>query len=190
MTHNDGQMIIPMAALTRLGYEVKWTGSGCKINSPDGAQLPVQLDQGCPTLPRREGVCILQQVEDHQRRETQMKVVAIRPNGELHKVCPEVEVVKRLKAIFPKVPADLAKPGDLQSPSSTDIQRAKTLVVHLFSGDDPKFWMAQEKNGVVIICIELTKGEIFETAICMGGWNNWQGVERSMFFLLDRPAGL
>ena len=147
-----------MAALTRLGYEVKWTGSGCKINSPDGAQLPVQLDQGCPTLPRREGVCILQQVEDHQRRETQMKRAAIRPNGELHKVCAEVEVVKRLKAIFPKVPADLAKPGDLQSPSSTDIQRAKTLVVHLFSGDDPKFWMAQEKNGVVIICIELTKG--------------------------------
>ena len=38
-----------------------------------------------------------------------MKVVAIRPNGELHKVCPEVEVVKRLKAIFPEVPADLAK---------------------------------------------------------------------------------
>ena len=38
------------------------------------------------------------------------------------------------------------------------VQRAKTLVVHLFSGDDPKFWMAQEKNGVVIICIELAKG--------------------------------
>ena len=37
------------------------------------------------------------------------------------------------------------------------VQRAKTLVVHLFSGDDPKFWMAQEKNGVVIICIELSK---------------------------------
>jgi len=48
--------------------------------------------------------------------------------------------------------------------------------------------MAQEKNGVVIICIELTKGEIFETAICMGGWNNWQGVERSMFFLLEQLA--
>jgi hypothetical protein len=31
-------------------------------------------------------------------------------------------------------------------------------VAHLFSGDDPKFWMAQEKNGVIIICIELTKG--------------------------------
>ena len=86
-----------------------------------------------------------------------MKVVAIRPNGELHKVCPEVEVVKRPKAIFPKVPADLAKPGDLQSPSSTESPTCKDLVVHLFSGDDPKFWMAQEKNGVVIICIELTK---------------------------------
>ena len=109
LTLHDVQMIIPMAALTRLGYEVKWTGSGCKINSPDGAQLPVQLDQGCPTLPRREGACILQQVEDHQRRETQMKLAAIRPNVELPKACPEVEVVKRLKAIFPEVPADLAK---------------------------------------------------------------------------------
>ena len=109
LTLHDVQMIIPMAALTRLGYEVKWTGSGCKINSPDGAQLPVQLDQGCPTLPRREGACILQQVEDHQRRETQMKLAAIRPNVELPKACPEVEVVKRLKAIFPEVPANLAK---------------------------------------------------------------------------------
>ena len=105
------------------------------------------------------------------------------------------------KPIFPEVPADLAKeiPGYAEVDMNQvifnrhhrrKVQRAKTLVVHLFSGDDPKFWMAQEKNGVVIICIELTKGEIFETAICMGGWSNWQGVERSMFFLLDRPAGL
>ena len=60
-----------------------------------------------------------------------MKLAAIRPNVELPKACPEVEVVKRLKAIFPEVPADLAKenpglcrgrhePGDLQSPSSTE----------------------------------------------------------------------
>ena len=109
LTLHDVQMIIPMAALTRLGYEVKWTGSGCKINSPDGAQLPVRLDQGCPTLPRREGVGILQQVEDHQRRETQMKLAAIRPNLELPKACQEVEAVKRLKPMFPDVPADLAK---------------------------------------------------------------------------------
>ena len=169
LTLHDVQMIIPMAALTRLGYEVKWTGSGCKINSPDGAQLPVRLDQGCPTLPRREGVDILQRVEDHQRRETQMKLAAIRPNVELPKACPEVETVKRLKAMFPEVPADLAKeiPGFAEVDMNQvvfnrhhrrKVQRAKTLVVHLFSGDDPKFWMAQEKNGVVIICIELTKG--------------------------------
>ena len=162
-------MIIPMAALTRLGYEVKWTGSGCKINSPDGAQLPVRLDQGCPTLPRREGVDILQQVEDHQRREKKMKLAAIRPNLELPKACPEVEIVKRLQSIFPEVPADLAKeiPGFAEVDMNQvvfnrhhrrKVQRAKTLVAHLFSGDDPKFWMAQEKNGVVIICIELAKG--------------------------------
>ena len=106
---SPSQVIIPMAALTRLGYEVKWTGSGCKINSPDGAQLPVRLDQGCPTLPRREGVGILQQVEDQQRRETEMKLAAIRPSLELPKACPEVEAVKILKSMFPEVPADLAK---------------------------------------------------------------------------------
>ena len=51
LTLHDVQMIMPMAALTQLGYEVKWTGSGCKVSSPDGAQLPVQLYEGCPTLP-------------------------------------------------------------------------------------------------------------------------------------------
>ena len=144
LTLHDVQMIIPMAALTRLGYEVKWTGSGCKINSPDGAQLPVRLDQRCPTLPRREGVDILHQVEDHQRRETQMKLAAIRPSLELPKACPEVEIAKRLKSIFPDVlPADLAKeiPGFAEVDMNQvifnrhhrrKVQRAKTLVVHLF----------------------------------------------------------
>ena len=102
-------MIIPIAALTQLGYEVKWTGSGCNINSPDGIQLPVQLDQGCPTLPRREGLCILEQVKDQKRRETQLKLAALKPNLELPKTCPEVKAVKKLMAIFPELPADLAK---------------------------------------------------------------------------------
>ena len=53
------------------------------------------------------------------------------------------------------------EPGGLQSPSSTESSTCKDFggtLVHLFSGDDPKFWMAHEKNGVVITCIELTKG--------------------------------
>ena len=54
--HNVQMMIIPMAAPTQLGYEVKWTGSGCTISSPDGAELPVQLDQSCPTLPTRRAL--------------------------------------------------------------------------------------------------------------------------------------
>ena len=101
LTLHDVQMIIPMAALTQLGYEVKWTGSGCTISSPDGAQLPVQLDQGCPTLPRQEGLRILPQVEDQKRRETHMKLAAIKPNVELPQPCPEVEAVKKLMATFP-----------------------------------------------------------------------------------------
>ena len=72
-------------------------------------------------------------------------------------------------ATFRELPADLAKeiPGFAEVDMNQvvfnrhhrrKVQRAKTLVVHLFSGDDPKFWMAQEKNGVVIICIDLSKG--------------------------------
>ena len=109
LTLHDVQMIIPMVALTQLGYEVKWTGSGCTSSSPDGAQLPVQLDEGCPTLPRQEGLGILQQVEDQKRRETHMKLAAIKPNVELPQACPEVESAKKLMATFPELPADLAK---------------------------------------------------------------------------------
>ena len=81
------------------------------------------------TLPRREGACILQQVEVHQRRETQMKLAAIRTNVELHKACPEVEVVKRLKATFPEFSSDLAKeiPGYAEvDMNQVIVQRAKT----------------------------------------------------------------
>ena len=72
-----------------------------------------------------------------------MKLAAIRPNLELPKACPEVEIVKRLKSIFPEVPADLAKeiPGFAEVDMNQvvfnrhhrrKVQRAKTLVVHLF----------------------------------------------------------
>ena len=129
----------------------------------------MHFDQGCPTLPRQAGLGILQQAEDQKRRETHMKLAAIKPNVKLPQACPEVESVKQLMAIFPQSFADLAKeiPGfaevDINQVifnrhSRRKIQRAKTLVVHLFPGDDPKFWMVQEKNGVVIICIELSKG--------------------------------
>ena len=56
LTLHDVQMIIPMAALTQLGFEVKWTGSGCTVSSPDGAQLPVQLDQGCQHFHDKKGL--------------------------------------------------------------------------------------------------------------------------------------
>ena len=177
-----------MAALTRLGYEVKWTGPGCKINSPDGAQLPVQLDQGCPTLPRREGACILQQVEDHQRRETQMKLAAIRPNVELPKACPEVEVVKRLKAIFPEVPADLVK--EILGYAEVDmnqvvfnrhhrrkVQRAKTLVVPRYTSSQEMIRSSGWHTRKMVLSSPASSSRralTFETAICMGGWNNWQ----------------
>ena len=76
--------------------------------------------------------------------------------------------MKKLMAIFPELPADLVKeiPGCTEVDMNQvifnrhhrrKVQCAKTLVVHLFSGDDPKFWMAREKNGGVIICIKLSK---------------------------------
>ena len=194
-------MIIPMAALTQLGCEVKWTGSGCTISSPDGTQLPVQLDQGCPTLPRQEGLGILQQVEDQKRRETHMKLAAIKPNAELPQACPEVESVKKLMATFPELPADLAKeiPGFAEVDMNQvifnrhhrrKVQRAKTLVVHLFSGDDPKFWMAQEKNGVVIICIELSKGADLRNSHLYGWLEQLARGGKLMFSWLGPHADL
>eukprot|EP00435_Cladocopium_sp_Y103_P018963 s2557_g4.t1 len=106
LTLHDVQMIIPMAALTQLGYEVKWTGAGCSISAPDGAQLPVQLDQGCPTLPRQDGLRILQQVEALKTREAQLKLAALKKDVKLNGDCPEVTAVKRLTELFPDLPAD------------------------------------------------------------------------------------
>ena len=145
------------------------------------------------TLPRREGACILQQVEVHQRRETQMKLAAIRTNVELHKACPEVEVVKRLKATFPEFSSDLAKeiPGYAEvDMNQVIVQRAKTWWYTSSQEMIRSFGWHKRKTVLSSSALSLRRGEIFETAICMGGWNNWQGVERSMFFLLDRPAGL
>ena len=130
-----------------------------------------------------------------------MKLAAIKPNVELPQACPEVESVKKLMATFPELPADLAKeiPGFAEVDMNQvifnrhhrrKVQRAKALVVHLFSGDDPKFWMAQEKNGVVIICIELSMGADLRNSHQYGWLEQLARGERLMFSWPGLHAGL
>eukprot|EP00435_Cladocopium_sp_Y103_P035138 s1047_g9.t1 len=99
LTLHDVLIIIPMAALTQLGYEVKWTGVGCSIGAPDGTQLPIQPSSTGSTLPRQDGIRILQQVEALKTRETQLRLAALKPNVNLLETCPEADAVKRAVSV-------------------------------------------------------------------------------------------
>eukprot|EP00435_Cladocopium_sp_Y103_P037084 s2739_g9.t1 len=201
LTLHDVQMIIPMAALTQLGYEVKWTGAGCSISAPDGAQLPVQLDQGCPTLPRQDGLRILQQVEALKTRETQLKLAALKMDVKWSGDCPEVTAVKRLTELFPELPADLVKeiPGYAEVDMNQvifnrhqrrKVQRAKTLVWYIFSQAMIRSFGCHKKRLVLWWFVwSCPRVLIFEMGIFMDGLNNWQERDESTCSWQDHHAG-
>eukprot|EP00435_Cladocopium_sp_Y103_P038739 s1820_g10.t1 len=150
-----------MAALTQLGYEVKWTGAGCSISAPDGAQLPVQLDQDVPHFLDKMDFESINKSKLSQNKGDPAEACSFEDG------CETARQLSRsgcCEEVGGDLPADLVKeiPGYAEVDMNQvifnrhqrrKVQRAKTLVVHLFSGDDLKFWMSQEKASVVVICV-------------------------------------
>ena len=75
LTREPVQAIIPMALVTAVGYQVHWTNGQCRISHPGRQDLPVKLDDGCPTLPLDVGMQLFKEVEAHQRQHFQVRAI-------------------------------------------------------------------------------------------------------------------
>ena len=64
ITRDKGtQPIVPLAALVKLGIQVRWDEQGCEMKRPDGSKLPIYLDGGCPVMERWQGMELMAEVE-------------------------------------------------------------------------------------------------------------------------------
>ena len=161
LTRERVQPIIPVSMVTSLGYQLTWHENNCRISHPSRVDLPVQLVQGCPTVEYSVGMKLFREVEEAQKEQCWIKAVLTGQQD-----AGQDKRLEDLRRLFPEVPVRLMTrlPGKKEWDPATlpfnrrkrrQILQAKTLVFNVFSGPDETVWKRHEKNGVVIVCLDI-----------------------------------
>ncbi len=179
IVEEDGvQPIIPVNKLTALGYEINWTKSGCLVSHAVKGDLKIVMEQGCPTVQRSTGEELMKEIEILEEERAALRAVFL--GGRVAESDEEKAIVK-LKEMFPEVPLELLEkvPGkrnwsghDLpfNRRRRRQIDQAKTVIVHLFAGKADPVWQQQEKDGVVVICLDVLGGCDLLHNNSLAGW--------------------
>ena len=160
------QAIVPVAKIVDCGYVVKWDKESCKIEHARHGKVPVEMDQGCPTVGVMWGERLMQEIEDAERKKA--KIRAIMRCGVLAEDDFEKQVAE-LQVIFPSVPMRILEriPGEKnwdpdQVPFNRrrrrQIARANQVIINMCSGPDGKRWKELEKEGTVVINLDVLLG--------------------------------
>ena len=161
LTKERAQPIIPVSLVTSLGYQLTWQENNCRMSHPSRADLPVQLVQGCPKVEYSVGMKLFREVEESQKEQCWIKAVLTGQED-----AGKDQRLEDLRRLFPEVPLRLMTriPGKKDwDPAALPFNRrkrrqilqAKTLVFNVFSGPDEAVWKKHEKNGVVIVCLDI-----------------------------------
>lgn len=119
------QAIIPVAKVIDLGYVVHWDRDACRIEHVRHGRIPVEMSQGCPTVPREWGEKLMEEVEEAERKKGRLRAIMKLD------VLAEDEHEKRiaeLKATFPQVPIRILErnPGEKEwDPDQVPFNRRK-----------------------------------------------------------------
>ncbi len=160
------QPIVPLGKLTLVGYAVKWEDGKIEIKHPVHGKIPVQLQQGCPVVEKKWGQQLMEEVENYEQQKAAVKAVM---TGVRDPRTKEDHDALKLKKMFPEVPQEILEkvqgrrdydPSQLpfNRHRRRQIQLAKTVVINLFAGKDVNKWRKEEKNGVVIVSLDVLSG--------------------------------
>ena len=162
----DVQPIVPISDLVKIGVRVEWSSTGC-VMSHGGRRLPVYLDAGCPVIGLKEGMELMAQVEEFYKRRSRLRVAAVSvdPNQQ------DLEMVEAANFAmdYPGVPLRFVEriPGKvrwdpelvpLNRRMRKRLQKAKSIVIHLFSGTNTEIWDSHGADGLVFLNIEIKRG--------------------------------
>ena len=142
----DVEPIIPMGQLVhQLGCSVDWTGDHLKIFHPRRGALPVQMQQGCPQLPRKLALDLIAELE------------LLNFNGKMNEVNYKEEVtwMKQLVETHPvlrQLPERIrerlvVEVGDWKHIPVNRKQRKKFqrdgMILHMYSGENSGFTLGR-----------------------------------------------
>ena len=165
LTDFPTQVIVPLGKLALSGFKVHWEGDEFRLFDPNGVKLDVVLEGHCPTVSLEVAEELIEWLE---KRETdyQKRMRALRA-GEPGDVEPQVwEWLRKFQERFPEVPDEIVvrvipsgrwKGSDV--PWNRHLRRrwsqADSIVVHLFSGPDQKWWKSHlEGGGRSVVCVD------------------------------------
>ncbi len=163
ITKQQVQSIVPVSLVAALGYNVTWDKNGCEIIHPKHGALPVTLSQGCLIVPENVGLDLMRRVEKLQQETCQIRAIL---GGEDVGTSALHERLQQIREHFPNVPARLlqhvmgsstgeAETLPLNRKRRRQVEKAKTLVIYVFSGPEDKGWCRLENNGTVILCLDV-----------------------------------
>ena len=194
ITRERVQPIVPMCLVTALGYKVEWTAGECKIYHGHRGQLPVTLCQGCPTLPMKEGLRLMEEVEQLQCGRAAIRSML---TGEREVDPTQRTKMEMLKKCFPQVPLDLLQkvPGNQQwKPESLpwnrrrrrQCERARKLVIYMCSGPEESEWLKWQDKDTAVLCLDVMLGcDLLNDDVA--GWMEHLVTTRSISLWLSSP---
>ena len=160
------QPIIPVSKMTEVGYKVVWTQDQCCFEHPKNGTLPTALQQGCPVVSMKIGMNIMREVEEAQRRKA--KIRSILACGMLAED-DEGKKAAALKSEYPDVPDRILERAlglqqwdghmlPMNRRARRRVERAASVVVHVFSGPNPQPWVKLETDGTAVVCLDILRG--------------------------------
>ena len=168
LTTEPVQAIVPVSKMLQTGYNMMWTKDECVVENAGHQRLPVTMVQGCPTVNKECGDMLMDLIEVEEKKKARISAIL---GKELE---PETEYEKNVaetQKMFPEVPAYLIENVACDGQWNADrlpwnrrkrraIEKAKFVVLHLYSGDDDKTWkqLERQSHGVEVIQVELKKG--------------------------------
>ena len=151
--------IVPLRGLVSLGYKIQWDRKGCVIHHPVQGRLACWLRNGCPVVKEIHALQLIQDLEQSELKKINGPRVATGRVSE--------EVSDWWKSHFPEVPKGVVDYMVGQNDGVPDgsklpwnrhtrrrIEKSKALVIHLFSGKNPKFWKTGWPNEIEVLTVD------------------------------------
>ena len=160
------QAIVPVSKLTECGYSVHWDREACRIEHVRHGRVPVEMNQGCPTVDADWGEKLMAEIEEMELKRA--KVRAVMMCGALAEDEYEKQVAE-LQALYPQVPFRILEriPGERdwdpdQLPFNRrrrrQVEHAKAVVINMCSGSDVARWKELESKDTVVLNIDTQLG--------------------------------
>ena len=168
--------IVPMGGLADLDFTLEWSGDVCRLRDDENREIPVEVRNGCPMVSNAEGRKMLDWLEHFQihqgRKLAIVKTMMMDANMvDKSRLTMEMAVTLKMREVFPNLPDEVmmglipyleqlkAMDFGARLPWNRSkrrrVQRAKNVILHIFSGPDQRFWEQKcSTKTTQVLCVD------------------------------------